>query len=66
VIAILYPTALPATFFWVSFFTYGGYYFGNIPFVKNNLSYFIIAIVAISLTPGFISFLHQRRSKARA
>jgi membrane-associated protein len=57
------PYSLAGNIFWVSFFTYGGYYFGNIPFVKNNLSYFIVAIVLISITPGAIGYLRQRCAK---
>lgn len=52
--------------FWVSFFVYGGYYFGNIPFVKNNLSYFIVGIVVLSITPGLIGYARQRLNKHKA
>ena len=48
---------------WISFFLYGGYYFGNIPLVKQNLTVFIVAIVLISVLPGVIGYL---RSRARS
>jgi membrane-associated protein len=50
--------------FWIGFFVYGGYYFGNIPVVKNNLTLFIIGIVVVSIAPGAIEYLRQRTAKA--
>jgi membrane-associated protein len=46
--------------FWIGFFVYCGYYFGNIPFVKKNLTLFILAIIFISILPGVIGFVRQR------
>jgi len=51
---------------WIGFFVYGGYYFGNIPFVKQNLSVFIVAIVVLSIAPGAVAWLNERRARARA
>ncbi len=48
-------------FIWVAIFVFGGYYFGNIPFVKNNFSLAILAIIIISVMPAIIEFFHQRR-----
>jgi membrane-associated protein len=45
---------------WVSLFIYGGYFFGNIPFVKNNFSIVTIAIILISLLPAIIEFIRQK------
>ncbi len=36
---------------WVVIFSFLGYFFGNIPVVKNNFSLVIIAIIVISLIP---------------
>jgi membrane-associated protein len=36
---------------WVSAFLLGGYWFGNIPFVKENFHYVVIIIVLISVVP---------------
>lgn len=46
---------------WISFFVYAGYYFGNIPFVKNNLTAFILGVIVLSVMPGVIAWLKERR-----
>jgi len=48
---------------WIGALTYAGYYFGNIPFIKNNLSLVIVAIVLLSIMPGIVEYL---RNRARA
>ena len=52
--------SLAGSVFWISSFVYGGYYFGNIAFVKQNLTWFIVAIVLISIMPGVIAWLRTR------
>ncbi len=47
---------------WVCTFLLGGYFFGNIPSVKNNFTVVIIVIVIISVLPGFIEYWRQRRN----
>jgi len=39
---------------WVALFTCAGYFFGNIPFIKQNFSLVILAIVIISILPALI------------
>lgn len=46
---------------WVGLFIYGGYYFGNLPAVKNNFSIVIGAIIVISTIPAVIEFLRHRQ-----
>jgi membrane-associated protein len=55
--------------FWISFFVFGGFFFGNVPVVKNNLTFFIFGIIIISVLPGFIQFVRAwfaKRGSARA
>jgi len=54
---------------WVCICLLSGYFFGNIPIVKNNFSIVIVAIVIISVMPGFIAYFRQKfldRRKATA
>lgn len=46
---------------WVGIFIFGGYFFGNLPFVKNNFSIVIVAIIIISVIPGVVEFLRHRK-----
>ncbi|MDP4117177.1 MAG: DedA family protein [Bacteroidota bacterium] len=49
---------------WVALFTFGGYFFGNLSFVKNNFSIVIIAIILISVLPGVIEYFRQKKTAA--
>ena len=50
---------------WIAIFTFGGYFFGNIPFVKRNFTLVILAIIFISLVPVMFEFLsHRLRSRS--
>jgi membrane-associated protein len=49
---------------WIGSLTYAGYYFGNLPFVRQNLSFVIIGIVVLSLMPGLVEFLRSRSRSA--
>ena len=55
---------------WVVSFTFAGYYFGNLPVVRENYSLVIVAIVIISTLPGIVEFvrakLRNRRQKEQA
>ncbi len=46
---------------WVSIFLFGGYYFGQIPFVRNNLTLVIIVIIIVSIIPAIIEYLKEKR-----
>ncbi|HWI15713.1 MAG TPA: DedA family protein [Burkholderiales bacterium] len=50
---------------WIGSLTYAGYFFGNIPFIKKNLSLVIVAIVLISIMPGIIEYLRNRSRAAK-
>lgn len=46
---------------WVSLFVSAGYFFGNIPFIKENFEFVILAIIFISILPAVIEYLRERR-----
>jgi membrane-associated protein len=50
---------------WVALFVLGGYYFGNIGIVRRNFSLVIIVIILLSVMPGVVEALRQRK-RARA
>ncbi len=45
---------------WVGSLTYAGYTFGNVPGVKQNLTWVIIGIILLSITPGVVEYLRHR------
>ena len=49
---------------WILSLTLGGYWFGNLPAIKNNLSAVILGIVGISLLPALLGYLRHRTSRA--
>jgi membrane-associated protein len=50
---------------WVTLLTGAGYFFGNIPLVKENYSLAIIVIIAISTVPIAVEYLRHRRAKTK-
>jgi len=46
---------------WVGLFVSAGYFFGNIPVVRQNLTLVMLGIVVVSLLPGSIAWLRHRR-----
>ncbi|ENL3560632.1 DedA family protein [Yersinia enterocolitica] len=50
---------------WVLLFTYAGYWFGNMPFVQDNLKLLIVAIIVVSILPGVFEVWRHRRAVAR-
>lgn len=50
---------------WVGSLVYAGYFFGNIPVVRDNFGAVVLAIVIISVVPMFIEFLRRRMAKRR-
>jgi membrane-associated protein len=48
---------------WVGLFVPAGYFFGNMPTVKENFSLVILAIIAISVMPIALEAIRARRSR---
>lgn len=51
---------------WVGICVFAGFFFGNIPIVKNNFSIVIIAIIFISVLPVIIEFIRHRMNRGKA
>ena len=50
---------------WVVSLTAAGYWFGNLPFVRDNLTAVILGIIIVSLLPGVIAVLRAKFSKPK-
>ena len=46
---------------WVVSLGYAGYFFGNIPLIKDNLTLVIITIIILSILPGVFEYLRHRK-----
>lgn len=51
---------------WVALMTFTGYFFGNIPFIRDHFSLAIIVIILISLVPMGVEALRTRRENKQA
>lgn len=49
---------------WVVLLLYAGYWFGNVPLVKQNLSWVIVGIIVLSLAPLALEYFRHRLKKA--
>jgi len=46
---------------WCALFVYAGYFFGNLDFVKNNFSVIVLAIIIISVLPGVVEIVRNKK-----
>jgi len=46
---------------WIASLVYAGYVFGNIPWVKQNLTWIVVGIIVVSLLPAISTFVKERR-----
>jgi membrane-associated protein len=65
--AMTYPRFLVysvcAALVWVGVIVYAGYFFGNVPIVKQNFSIVVLAIVFLSVLPAALHFLRRRSTR---
>jgi len=47
---------------WVGLLAYAGYFFGNLPLVRNNLTAVILGIIALSIMPGIFEIWRAKRT----
>lgn len=46
---------------WITIFTMVGYFFGNIPFIKENFHYAVFVIIFLSLIPVLYEYIQNKR-----
>ncbi|MBB5020276.1 membrane-associated protein [Chitinivorax tropicus] len=51
---------------WVLAFVYGGFFFGSLPIVQQNLKLIMVAIIIISVMPIVIEWIRHRQAAKRA
>lgn len=51
---------------WVVSLTLAGYLFGNIPFIRNNLTAVILVIIFVSILPGIIAVIRARAAGTKS
>lgn len=49
---------------WVNLFVWAGYFFGNIPLIKNNFGFVTIGIILVSIMPMVVMFLRRKTAPA--
>ncbi len=50
---------------WIGSLTIAGYFFGNIPIIKNNLTLMILVIIVVSFIPAILEFIKHRRQAVK-
>ena len=48
---------------WINVCLWAGYFFGALPFVKENFSVVVLAIIVISLLPIVIGIINNKRAR---
>ena len=49
---------------WVSLCVMAGYFFGNLPFVRENFSLVVLGIIGVSMIPLVVEWIRSRRAPA--
>ncbi len=50
-------------FIWTVLFIFGGFFFGNIPVVRENFEFVILAIIFLSVLPMVVEYIRARNHK---
>lgn len=45
---------------WVGLFGFSGYFFGNLPFVQDNLTLLLVAIILLSILPALVEVIRVK------
>lgn len=45
---------------WAGSLTLAGFFFGNLPFIRDHLTLMLLAIIALSLTPALVEYMRLR------
>ena len=65
--AMTYPRFLAYSLFgaalWVNLFVWAGYFFGNLPFVRENFTVVVLVIIFLSVLPIVIGVIRDRRNR---
>lgn len=48
---------------WITSFLFAGYFFAEVPFIKNNFEYVVVAIIILSVVPAVLEFWKHSRAK---
>ena len=57
--------SIAGSLLWITIFLLGGYFIGNIPWVKENFKVVVVLIIIISVVPMVIEVIKARREKKR-
>jgi len=48
---------------WTALFTFGGYFLGNIPVIKENFHYMVLLIIGVSIIPMIVEIIRAKMRK---
>lgn len=48
---------------WITLFLFAGYFFAEVPFIKNNFEIVVVAIIVLSVVPAVLEFWKHKRAK---
>lgn len=57
------PYSFAGGFTWIFGFVFAGYFFGNVPIVRNNFSLVVMGIIVISVSPAIFKIAKEKLMK---